>query len=58
MLCADEFMMSWAGASEAQISYIPSKPHPLGIQVKTICDTRSGIWLDMEPVEGKEADSR
>ena len=58
MLCADESMMSWAGASEAHISYIPRKPHPLGIQVKTICDARSGIWLDRDLVEGKEADSK
>ena len=26
--------------------------------MKTICDARSGIWLDMDPVEGKEADSK
>ena len=54
----DESMMSWAGASEAHISYIPRKPHPHSIQVKTICDARSGIWLDRDPVEEKEADSK
>lgn len=29
-LCADEGMISWEGASEGHISYIPRKPHPLG----------------------------
>ena len=31
VLVADESMLSWAGASEAHISYIPRKPNPLGI---------------------------
>ena len=49
--------MGRAGASEAHISYLPRKPHPLGIQLKTICDARSGIWLDIDPVEGKDIDA-
>ena len=31
ILVADESMLSWAGASQAHVSYIPRKPHPLGI---------------------------
>ena len=54
VLCAEESMMARAGASEAHISYLPRKLHPLGIQLKTICDARSGIKLDIDPVEGKD----
>ena len=57
VLCAEESMTAWAGASEVHISYLPRKPHPLGIQLKTICDARSGIWLDIDPVEGKDIDA-
>ena len=57
VLCADESMMAWAGASEAHISYLLGKLHPLGIQLKTIRDARSGIWLDIDPVEGKDIDA-
>ena len=57
VLCADESMMAWAGANEAHISFLPRKPHPLSIQLKTICDARSGIWLDINHVEGKDIDA-
>ena len=49
-------MMAWAGASEAHISFLPKKPHPLSIQLKTIFDARPAIWLDIDPVEGKDID--
>ena len=54
ILRAVESMMAWAGASEAYISFLPRKPHPLSIQFQTICDARSSIWLDIDPVEGKD----
>ena len=44
-------------ASEAHTSSIQRKPHQLGLKLKTICDRRSGVFLDVDPVEGAEADS-
>ena len=57
ILSADKSMAAWAGAREAHISYLTKKLHRLGIQLKTICDYRSGIWLDIDPVEGKDIDA-
>ena len=51
-------MLTWSGASQAHLSYIPRKPHPLGIQLKTICDGVSGVFLGFDPVEGAEQDAK
>ena len=55
--CTDKNMMAWSAASEAHISFLPRKPHPLNIQLKTIFYARSGILLDIDPVEGKDIDA-
>jgi Transposase IS4 len=42
--------------SPATISYVPRKPHPLGFMIKTVCDTKTGILLNFDFVEGEEID--
>ena len=51
-------MLNGAGASQPHVSYIPRKAHLLGIQLKTICDGVSGVFLGIDPVEGAEVDSK
>lgn len=40
------------------MSFIPRKPHPLGFQMKTLCDSRAGVFINAEFVEGREVDSQ
>ena len=56
-LTIDESMVQWEGATEGHLSYIPRKPHPLGFQMKTLCDARAGCYINAEFVEGREVDS-
>lgn len=48
-------MVFWVGQGSAHLTYIPRKPTPLGIMLKTICDTSSGIMVGAEFVESAEA---
>jgi hypothetical protein len=57
-LTVDESMISWEGATEGHLSYIPRKPHPCGFQAKTLCDARAGLFLNIDLVEGKDIDAQ
>lgn len=55
VLTADESMVFWVGTGSAHLTYLPRKPTPLGIMLKTICDASSGVMLGAEICESKEA---
>ena len=50
MVC-DESMLMWVGTGDVHLTYIPRKPTPLGIMLKTCCDGNTGILLNAELVE-------
>ena len=47
-------MVFWVGTGSAHLTYIPRKPTPLGIMLKTIVDGETGILLHAELVEAAE----
>jgi hypothetical protein len=49
----DETMVVWTSQG-AHLTYLPRKPTPLGIMLKTICDASSRVLLGREFCEGKE----
>lgn len=53
-LTIDESMIGWQGAASAHLTYLPRKPTPLGLCLKTICDSSSGVMLEWEFVDCKE----
>ena len=53
LLCIDETMWKWIGLGLPHQSYIPRKPEPLGVELKTVCDVESGIMVFIELQEGK-----
>ncbi len=55
-LVVDESMVDWSGATTGHLSWIPRKPHPLGFQLKTVVDAVSLVLLNIDIVEGREAD--
>jgi hypothetical protein len=57
-LTIDESMIGWEGASAGHLSFIPRKPHPLGFQMKTVCDSKAGLFLNAEFAEGRDIDAR
>lgn len=48
-------MIMWVGMGNVHLTYIPRKPTPLGIMLKTVVDGSTGILLSCELVESKEA---
>ena len=52
----DETMIWWTGQGDVHVSYIPRKPTPLGIELKTACCGDSSILLNIDLVEGKVVD--
>jgi len=57
-LTVDETMIFWTGTGTAHLTYIPRKPSPLGIMLKTTCCGVSGVMVHMELVEGATVDSK
>ena len=53
-LFPDETMVFWSGAGELHMTYLPRKPTPYGIMMKTLCDGDSKIMLAAEVPESKE----
>ena len=51
-------MFFWVGISEGRLIWIPRKPTPLGFMLKTVVDTRSGVCVGAEIVEGAEVDAK
>ena len=41
---------------DGTLIFLPRKPTPLGIMLKVVVDTKSGVMLSAEVVEGKEKD--
>jgi hypothetical protein len=54
-LTIDETMIFWTGLG-VHLTYLPRKPTPLRIMLKTICNATSRISLGWEFCEGKEVD--
>ena len=48
----DESMVQWTGISGPggipHLSFVPRKPHALGIELKTVCDCSTGCMLYLE----------
>lgn len=55
-LVIDESMLQWGGTGGAHLTWLPRKPTPLGIGMKTLVDHTSGILLHAELCEGKAID--
>ena len=55
-LIPDETMLFWTGLG-GHLTYMPRKPTPLGICLKTLSNAQS-IILNMELVEGKAVDGK
>lgn len=49
-------MFFWVGVSEGRLIWIPRKPTPLGFMLKTVVDTKTGVCLSAEIVEGASVD--
>ena len=56
-LVADESMLPWHGNAGSggvpHLSFIKRKPHPLGVEVKTVCDCSTGVMMYCDLQEGK-----
>ena len=57
VIVPDESMIFWTGTGEVHINYIPRKPTPYGIEMKTLACASARIVLQMEMVEGRELDA-
>ena len=51
----DESMCAFRGSGLPHVSFVPRKPEPVGLELKTLADTESGVMLCLEMCEGKEA---
>mmetsp|Transcript_36692 Transcript_36692/g.86170 ORF Transcript_36692/g.86170 Transcript_36692/m.86170 type:complete len:238 (+) Transcript_36692:989-1702(+) len=47
-------MSPWRGGRLPHLSFVPRKPEPLGVELKTLCDSTTGVMLFLEICEGKE----
>ena len=50
-MTVDESMVMWVGTGDMHLTYIPRKPTPLGIMMKTVVDSDSGILMGAELCE-------
>lgn len=50
-------MIFWTGTGEIHITYLPRKPTPYGIELKSGCCGVSNVVLNLDLVEGKELDA-
>lgn len=51
-------MVFWTGTGEVHVTYLPRKPTPYGIEIKSLACGESCILLNAEVVEGKELDAQ
>jgi hypothetical protein len=56
-LTVDEHMVFWTGTGEMHITYLPRKPTPYGVEIKSACCGMSNVVLNLDLVEGKHLDS-
>jgi hypothetical protein len=54
MLTIDESMCTWRGIDLPHLSFVPCKPEPLGVEIKTLTCFMLRILIQMEFAEGKE----
>lgn len=50
-------MIFWTGTGEIHVTYLPRKPTPYGIEVKSLACGDSGVLLNAEVVEGASTDA-
>ena len=55
MMTIDETMIAWRGRGLPHLSFVPRKPEPLGVEVKTLACSASRIICGLDIAEGKEA---
>lgn len=55
LLTLDESMVKWVGKNMPGLMVVPRKPTPVGLEVHTLCCSQSGILINFEVYEGKEA---
>lgn len=56
-LCVDETMIGWGGTSNMHMTYLPRKPIPRGLMLRTVVDAVSKVMLGYEICECKEEQS-
>lgn len=55
LLTLDESMVKWVGRGMPGQMVVPRKPTPFGLEIHTLCCSISGILVNFEVYEGKEA---
>lgn len=55
LITLDESMVKWKGRAMPGLMVVPRKPTPVGLEVHTLCCSLSGILVNFEIFEGKEA---
>lgn len=55
LITLDESMVKWLGKNMPGLMVVPRKPTPVGLEVHTLCCSLSGIMVNFEVYEGKEA---
>ena len=55
IMTLDESMVKWLGKSMPGLMVVPRKPTPMGLEVHTLCCSLSGVLVNFEVFEGKEA---
>lgn len=53
-LVIDESMIGWSGVGQNELAYLPRKPCDLGVMLKSMVCSDSGIMLRAEISEGKD----
>lgn len=48
-------MIHWVGGGAPHLTLIPRKPTPLGLMLKSVCCGETGVMVNAELVEEKEA---
>jgi hypothetical protein len=44
-MVADESMIPWNGNGLPHLAFLKRKPHPLGCELKTVCDCSTGVMM-------------
>ena len=55
LITLDESMVKWKGRAMPGLMVVPRKPTPVGLEVHTLCCSLSGVLVNFEIYEGKEA---
>ncbi len=52
-MVADESMIPWNGNGLPHLTFLKRKPHLLGCELKTVCDSSTGVIMYCDIQEGK-----